>query len=137
MKKWLKRLWSWFPHEPPPEMKQPGEMNQPDNDTPFMYIFVREDLQPVGKLIQVAHTTHNAGVRFGMLDPDQPPLHFCVFGVKNEQALQAVAWRLNQQGYEFELFFEPDFETGDTAIAVQPQFGTDRDWFRNFKLLKM
>lgn len=136
MRKWPKERWLWFQNQSVPEMKQPEDIDKLDPDTPFMYIFVREDLPPVVKLIQAAHATYNAGRNFP-LNYEIPPVHFCVFGVKDEQALQAVAWRLEKQGYKFELFFEPDFETGDTAIAVQPQVGPDREWFRNFKLLTM
>lgn len=116
-------------------VKPDNEINEPDNDTPFMYIFVREDLPPVVKLIQTAHVTHMAGARFGLSDPDLPT-HFCVFGVKDEEALESVAWRLQDQDYEFEIFFEPDNGIGNTAIAVQPLLGPDREWFK-FKLLKM
>lgn len=116
-------------------IKADDKINEPDNDTPFMYIFVREDLPPVVKLIQTAHVTHMAGARFGLADPDLPT-HFCVFGVKNEEVLESVAWRLQEQNYKFEMFFEPDNEIGHTAIAVQSLIGSDREWFK-FKLLKM
>lgn len=117
-------------------IKPEDEINEPGNSTPFMYLFVRQDMPPVVKLIQAAHATHIAGVKFGKFDSNIP-VHFCVFGVKNEVALESIAWRLQEQDLKFEMFHEPDFDIGHTAIAVQPITGFRREWFKRFKLLKM
>lgn len=142
--KWPKQLWSWFPYQPNPVMvKSDDEINESDIDTPFMYIFVRKDLPPVVKLIQVAHVTHNAGIKFNGVNNEKgidnsiTPIHFCVFGVKNETKLKSIAWDLKQTEFEFEMFYEPDFDIGNTAIAVEPIIGENRGWFEKFKLLKM
>lgn len=104
-----------------------------DDNTPFMYIFVRNDLPAVVKLIQAAHATYKAGLRF----KEERVVHFCVFGLKNETKLKSVAWDLNETGFDFEMFYEPDFDIGHTAIAVMPIVGEKREWFKKFKLLKM
>jgi hypothetical protein len=34
------------------------------------------------------------------------------------------------------MFFEPDFGTGNTAIATEPIYGDDRKFFKKFKMYK-
>lgn len=34
------------------------------------------------------------------------------------------------------MFYEPDHETGFTAIATEPIYGEDRKFFKKFKMYK-
>lgn len=143
----INKSWNWYWNTPIKEMfpiffrgnqmiKPDEEIDIFDEDTPFMYIFVRNDLPAVVKLIQVAHATHEAGIEFGK-DNFLLPIHFCVFGVKNEDKLKSIAWDLTQGKLNFHMFYEPDLDIGNTAIAVEPLIGEEREWFQGFKLLKM
>lgn len=98
-----------------------------------MYIFIREDLDHAYQIVQAAHATHQAGIRFGST---QLPTHFVLIGAKNEMALEKIAMQLEELGIEFEMFFEPDHNTGFTAIATRPLYGDERKPFRKFNIYK-
>jgi len=40
--------------------------------------------------------------------------------VKNEDALKKVSDLLENQGIKFEMFYEPDFDYGYTALCTEP-----------------
>lgn len=104
---------------------------------PFVYIFVRKDLPSVVKLIQVAHATYKLGWKLGECDFGDIEHHFCVFEVKNMEELLDVKAYVFKKDLECEMFFEPDFDLGYTALAVEPLCDYKRDLFKGFKLLKM
>ena len=94
-----------------------------------MYIFIREDLPHAYQIVQAAHATHQAGIRFGKTEL---PTHFVLIGAKDEKALAKIAFDLERQGIEFEFFYEPDHDTGYTAIATRPLCGDERKPFRKY-----
>lgn len=97
-----------------------------------MYIFVRQDLTPAQQIVQAAHATHHAGIKFG---PTELPTHFVLIGVHDQAELIKIAGYLGIHGIEHEMFYEPDFDTGYTAIATKPLYGSERKPLRKFKLL--
>jgi hypothetical protein len=98
-----------------------------------MYIFVREDLPHTYQIVQAAHATHHAGIRFGKTDL---PTHFVLIGVKNQEAMLAAARFLEFHQIEFEMFHETDNDTGYTAIATKPLVGEERKPMKRFQLMK-
>lgn len=98
-----------------------------------MYIFIREDLSHAYQIVQAAHATHQAGIRFG---GTETPTHFVLIGAKNEKALEKIAMELEINGIEFEMFYEPDYNTGYTAIATKPLYGDQRKLFKKYNLYK-
>jgi len=98
-----------------------------------MYIFVREDLPHAYQIVQAAHATHQAGIRFGKTDL---PTHFVLIGVKDEEALRAIAMFLEYHQIDFEMFEEIDNDTGYTAIATKPLVGEERKPMKRFQLMK-
>lgn len=98
-----------------------------------MYIFIRQDLSPTYQIVQAAHATHQAGIRFG---GTEKPTHFVLCGAKNEADLTKIAQYLERNGIEFEMFHEPDHNTGYSAIATKPLYGEERRPLRRFQLLK-
>jgi len=98
-----------------------------------MYIFIREDLPHAYQIVQAAHATHQAGIRFGSTDV---PTNFVLIGTKDQAELEAVALYLASHQIEFEMFFEPDHDTGYTAIATKPLYGDDRRPMRKFQIYK-
>ena len=101
------------------------------NQTPYMYIFIREDLPHAYQIVQAAHATHEAGIRFGKTDL---PTHFVLVGVRDETALKETAVYLERHKIEFEMFFEPDYDTGYTAIATKPLYGDERKPLKRFNI---
>ena len=98
-----------------------------------MYIFVREDLSPTYQIVQAAHATHHAGIRFGKTEVQT---NFVLIGVKDQADLEKVAMHLDFHQIDFEMFFEPDHDTGYTAIATRPLYGDERKPLRKFSTYK-
>ena len=100
----------------------------------YTYCFLRKDLPPVVRAIQLAH----AGMELGkMLDSDEPIANLVLFEVANEQELIKVDGWLEEIGIEKRhMFYEPDYDTGYTAIAVGPLTGEQRVPFSRFTLFK-
>lgn len=116
-------------------IKADEEIDVMDMETPFVYVFVREDLDLIHQLIQTAHATHEAGIRFGKVDGKIS--HFCIFGVKNANELVEINGFLNSKGVNFAIFHEPDFDMGYTALATEPLVGQRREIMADFKILRM
>lgn len=98
-----------------------------------MYIFIRRDLSPTYQIVQAAHATHEAGIRFGKTEH---PTHFVLIDTKDERHLEEIAMYLRRHNIEFEMFYEPDHNTGYTAIATKPLYGDERRPMRKFSIYK-
>lgn len=59
-----------------------------------------------------------------------------LFEVKNEDHLVQTKAYLDSRGIDSYMFFEPDYDTGYTAIATEPIEGEDRKMFAKFNLWK-
>lgn len=99
-------------------------------DTPYTYLFIRTDLTHPQQIVQASHAALNAGSRFG------PHSHLVLIGVRNEQELYKAADHLEQHEIDFEMFHEPDYNTGHTAICTRPLVGTQRKPLKRFQLMK-
>lgn len=95
-----------------------------------MYLFVREDLTPSQQIVQVAHATFEVG-----REHDVPSPHYVLIGVKNRDELLRVSDWLSEINIDHKMFYEPDFDTKDTAIATKPIYGDQRSQFKKFRLL--
>jgi hypothetical protein len=96
-----------------------------------MYVFVRTDMTAAQQIVQAAHATYDAG--HAWYKPEHP-LHLILFGVKDEKALLKAAERLGMNGVDHVLFFEPDYDTGYTAMATEALYGADREIMRRYDL---
>lgn len=103
------------------------------SQTPYMYIFIREDLPHAYQIVQAAHATHQAGIRFGKTEVST---NFVLIGVKDQEALRTVAMFLEYHQIDFEMFDETDNDTGYTAIATKPIVGEERKLFKRFNIYK-
>lgn len=121
-------------------IKPDEEINEIDDVTPFVYIYVRTDIPPVQQLIQAAHAAHEAGIMFGKHDSEDGKdniSHFCVFAVTNEERLFWIHKRFMQKDIGFHMFYEPDFNMGYSAIATEPLVGERRTLVPNNQLLRL
>lgn len=98
-----------------------------------MYIFIREDLSKPQQIVQASHAALEAGFTF---QKPKTTTHIVLIGTKNQAELRETAEYLERHGIEFEMFFEPDYDTGYTAIATRPLFGKERRPLKRFQLLK-
>jgi len=102
----------------------------------YLYTFTRQDISNEYQLVQTAHVAYKLGCRMGKnVDPDNT--YFTCVGVRNLEALKAVAKILDEFNYHYERFIEPDLNSGEmTAIAVYPIDEDKRDILLAFNLLK-
>lgn len=98
-----------------------------------MYIFIREDLTHEQQIVQASHAALEAGFRF---DAPTETTHIVLIGAKDEMKLREIQLHLEDTRIEHEIFYEPDYDTGFTAIATRPLFGDERKHLRKFKLYK-
>jgi hypothetical protein len=107
---------------------------------PMVYLFLRTDLKRINpgyEAIQLAHAAYQMGLEYGSKNPrtyHKDPTTFCVFEVPNESELFIVQQSLAANGYRYNMFMEPDWNTGATAIACEPVSGQRREFFSQFKL---
>ena len=99
-------------------------------ETPYTYLFIRKDLSNPQQIVQASHAALQAGNRFGEHS------HLVLIGVESEDQLYKAADHLEQHQIEFEMFHEPDFDTGHTAICTRPLAGSERRPLRRFQLMK-
>lgn len=96
----------------------------------YSYLFIRKDLTGPQQIVQGAHAALEAGHRFGEHS------HLICFGIDSQDDLLQTAAYLDRHGIEFQMFYEPDYDTGYTAICTQPLRGDQRKPMRRFSLLK-
>jgi hypothetical protein len=86
--------------------------------------------------VQTAHVAYKLGCRVDKnADPDNT--YFICVGVRNLEALKAVAKILDQFNFHYERFIELDLNNGEiTALAVYPVDEDKRDILIAFNLLK-
>jgi hypothetical protein len=102
----------------------------------YAYFFTRQDIFKEYQLVQTAHVAYKLGSKMGK-DADPDNTYFTCVGVRNLEALNAVAKILDQFSICYEVFIEPDLNSGEmTAIAVYPIDEDKRDILLAFNLLK-
>lgn len=120
----------------------------------YAYFFTRQDISPEQQVVQTAHAALKLGVNsqrgHDKFDKDNYPVshqtidinpnetYFTVVGVRNQEALEAVASILDKFSYRYEVFFEPDLNKGEiTSIAVYPVQEDRRGPMLAFNLLQL
>lgn len=83
------------------------------------YILLRADLPMAAQLAQCAHAAQEAAFLLGGSPPE--PIHVVILSCDGERSLLAAAERLARKGFEPELFHEPDWPRGHTALYLKPQ----------------
>lgn len=134
------------------DLKEPSKLTHK-----YVYVWVRKDLPHAYQIIQAGHALHEMG-----MDTERPmntlpedcevlyskqdgkwttterkmPVHLILFGVKNEKELLEVSRYLNENTVEHHTFYEPDFDTGFTAIATElfDNNSERRSLFKRFRM---
>ncbi|MNR71488.1 hypothetical protein D3C71_21140 [compost metagenome] len=105
-------------------------MNQ--SDKTYVYALIRRDIPLSQQLVQVGHAALEAGRHhYGQ---DDPIASFIVLEVPDREALMTAAGKLQKNGIEHTVFFEPDFGMGQSALASRPVSGKERHVFRRWPL---
>jgi hypothetical protein len=88
--------------------------------TLYSYIVCRRDMTPSYQAVQSAHAAMEMGFR--TMTPGGP-VHIVLLGISNQEELLELADKLQRENVKFELFYEPDYETGYTALCTYPMEG--------------
>lgn len=98
-------------------------------ETPYMYMFVREDLSHPQQIVQTAHAVDELNKKY----PHEPGNHMVLCGAKSEEDLLEISMHLCFAGINHEMFMESDINQY-TAIATTPLRGKERNALKHFKL---
>lgn len=105
------------------------------NQTPYTYIFIREDLEPAYRTVQTGHALYELALRLPDEKKPKKTSHFVLLRAKSQAELIKQAERLEQHGIDFHMFHEPDI--GEfTSIATEPIYSEDRKIFKRYSLLR-
>jgi hypothetical protein len=100
----------------------------------YIYTFVREDISPEQKIVQIGHACYEAGKIF---QDNCGISNLILLSVQDESELKNVARNLDRRGIEFHAFYEPDNQMGYSAICTQPILDErERSFFRKWNLYK-
>ena len=101
-------------------------------NTPYMYLFVREDLSKPQQIVQTAHAVDELNKKI-----PHPPGNFMVLcPADSEEELFKISEWLMHHEIRHSLFYEPDLES-HTAIATEPLKGTTRKHLKKFQTMKL
>lgn len=106
----------------------------------YIYTFIRKDLTPEQKIVQMGHACFEAGKRFG----SKPEISSLVLlGANDEDDLKNIARKLDIHGIDFYMFYEPDQnvitekQMGYSAICTCPiSEDEQRSFFRKWDLFR-
>lgn len=96
------------------------------------YVLVRKDIPLHHQVVQAVHAAAEAGRRH--YREEHGIASAIVLAVEDLAGLHAARARLTGQGVSTELFFEPDFDIGDSALATEPLTDAQRKLLRGWPL---
>jgi hypothetical protein len=95
---------------------------------------VRTDI-PIGyQIVQAGHACFEMGMQ--VLNKPDVVSHMVLCSIINEEDLDKLGFFLKGHNIAYHKFYEPDYETGHTAICTEPIYGEQRKLFKKFKLWK-
>jgi len=101
---------------------------------PYIYTFIRNDISPEQKIVQLGHATWEAGLRF---ENPGSTASLILLHAKDEDDLLSIARKLDEKGIDYHMFFEPDNAMGYSAICTRPVVSNkERVTFSKWNLYK-
>lgn len=101
----------------------------------YLYLFIRTDLSPEVQAVQAAHATFELGLDLARADYPEP-VNFVLIGINSERELMQIKQELDRDGLKAHMFYEPDYDTGYTALATEPLRGDDRNRFADYSIYR-
>lgn len=108
--------------EPSAAERQPSRLSEDLH--PYVYVLVRKDIPLHQQLVQASHAAFEAGLRWH--SPDDEVASLIVLEVPHKAALLRAARKLGTRGIDHHVFYEPDFDMGESALATRPLVGEIR-----------
>lgn len=102
----------------------------------YIYTFIREDLSPAQKIVQLGHACHEAGK---LLPREEHPhvSSLILLSARDEQDLKMISKKIDCAGIDHCMFFEPDNGMGYSAICTRPIVSDrERAFFRKWDLYR-
>jgi hypothetical protein len=107
----------------------------------YIYTFIREDISPEQKIVQLGHACHEAG-KLLPANEFKEPSTMILLSARDEDDLRMISRKIDCAGIDHHMFFEPDAmpngkRMGYSAICTRPVF-TDREraFFRKWDLYR-
>jgi len=102
----------------------------------YIYTFIREDISPAQKIVQLGHACHEAGKLLNQWEHKHTS-SLILLSAKDEDDLLDIAARIDRAGILFCMFYEPDNNMGYSAICTRPVSSTrERAFFQKWDLYK-
>jgi len=98
--------------------------------TPYLYLFIRDDLSHAQQIIQTAHAVEKL---FHKIEIPLKMSHVVLFSASSEEDLFIASEWLSFHEIRHSMFFEPDIGAY-TSIAVEPLTGDRRKIMKKFKM---
>jgi hypothetical protein len=100
-----------------------------------IYVLVRTDIGIEQQVVQSAHAAAEASRRF--YADHHGIASLIVLAVQDRDSLHLAQSQLAILGIEADLFFEPDFEMGHSALATRPVLDDERKLLRQWPLWRL
>lgn len=101
----------------------------------YIYTFIRKDLSPEQRIVQIGHACYEAGKKF---QDNLGVSSLILLEAENEEDLKSISEKIDKKGISYYMFFEPDFgPMGYSALCTEPI--TERNlqnFFRQWRLYK-
>jgi hypothetical protein len=94
----------------------------------YVYVLVRKDIPLRAQAVQACHACYD-----GQLTK-RKSCNLVLLNVEDENDLQKYATLCRDQDIKFEMFYEPDYDLGWTALATMPLKGEKRSLFKDLNL---
>ena len=104
--------------------------------TPYVYVFVRTDLAAAYQIVQANHACFEMGIQLANNKRPSHVSHMVLCSIPGEEELQKISLYLTKNKIDHHMFYEPDNDTGYTAICCEPVYDEQRKLFKKFRLLK-
>jgi hypothetical protein len=100
----------------------------------YIYAFIRQDISPEQRIVQIGHACFEAGKMFR--SPDNIS-SLVLLSARNEQDLKNISAMLDGRDIDHYAFYEPDFGMGYSAICTKPITDSrERAIFRKWNLFR-
>jgi hypothetical protein len=102
----------------------------------YIYTFIRRDLSPEQKIVQLGHACHEAGKLLPYAE-HRDVASLILLSAENEAELKSISRKIDCAGIDHYMFYEPDNNMGYSAICTRPiTSDRERAFFRRWDLYR-
>ena len=102
----------------------------------YIYTFIRRDISPEQKIVQLGHACHEAGKLLNH-EENKEVSSLILLSAADEKELKSIARKIDCAGIDHYMFYEPDNDMGYSAICTRPiTSDRERAFFRKWDLYR-